>query len=333
MRRSEPKNSDFNRMNIYISGSLAYDHIMNFPGHFKDHIMPDKIHIINLCFMVDGMEKKFGGTAGNIAYALALLGEKPLILATLGHDCQGYLDWLKGADLSREGVTIIEKEFTAAAFIVTDQADNQITAFNAGAMRYPSDYNFNHQMRLEKSLGIVSPGNLEDMIKYPSIFRKLGIKYIFDPGQSIPALTDEVIVRGIEGALILIANDYELQLIIERTKLDIPGLLRLCKNVIVTRGGEGSVIYGRKEKIEIPAVKVKKLVDPTGAGDAYRGGLIKGLIEGKDIKEAAGWGAVLASYSVQFYGTQEYQFPREEFDKILSEYLNSFFKFEASMQR
>jgi len=309
-------------MSIFVSGSLACDHIMDFSGHFKDHIMPDKIHMINLCFMVERMEKKFGGTAGNIAYALALFDEKPIILATLGSDYQTYLDWLKRVDISSEGIKIIEKEFTAAAFITTDQADNQITAFNPGAMKYPSDYNFT-RIKPQESWGIVSPGNLEDMVKYPRAFKELRIKYIFDPGQSIPALSDEDILEGINGALILIVNDYELQMITDRTRLSVPGFLKLCDNVIVTKGEKGSIVYSRKKETKIPAAKVEKLVDPTGAGDAYRGGLTKGLVEGKNIQEASVWGAILASYSVQFYGTQEYHFSREEFYATLSEYLKS----------
>ncbi len=269
------------------------------------------------------MEKKFGGTAGNIAYALAKLNENPLILATLGSDHQNYLDWLKRVGLSRDGVKIIEKEFTATAFIVTDRTDNQITIFNPGAMRYPSDFNNFDHITSEQSLGIVSPGDLGDMAKYPRIFKERGIRYIFDPGQSIPALSDDIIRKGIKGALILIVNDYELQLIIDRIKLELPGLLKLCEYVIVTKGEDGSIIHKGSGKAEIPAGKVKNLIDPTGAGDAYRGGLIKGLIEGRDVREAAGWGTVCASYSVQSYGTQEYQFSRQEFDKTLSEYLTS----------
>ncbi len=209
--------------NIIVSGSLAYDRIMDFPGHFSDHILPDKIHAINVCFQVNGMKEKFGGTAGNIAYALNLMGEKPVISAAIGHDYQRYFDWLAKNGLSIENIKIIEDEFTAGAYITTDKADNQITGFNPGAMKYSSALDFD-QFKPSKIMLIVSPGNLDDMVSYPRACKKKRIDYIFDPGQSLPMLDAKDVVQAIEGCRILICNDYELEMIMGKS-LVIP---RIC---------------------------------------------------------------------------------------------------------
>ena len=174
-------------MNIIVSGSLAYDRIMDFPGYFSDHILPEKIHVLNVCFQVNGMKEKFGGTAGNIAYALTLMGEKPIISATIGHDYHRYFEWLAKNGISTENIKIIEDEFTAGAYITTDRADNQITGFNPGAMKYSSALDFD-KLDPQKTMVIVSPGNLEDMVNYPGRCKARGIDYIFDPGQSLPML-------------------------------------------------------------------------------------------------------------------------------------------------
>jgi sugar/nucleoside kinase (ribokinase family) len=171
-------------MHIYISGSMAYDRIMDFPGKFSDHILPDKIHILNVCFTVNGMIEKFGGTAGNIAYSLSLLKETPLILATIGKDYERYFDWLKDNQISVNGIRIIKEEFTAGAYITTDKADNQITGFNPGSMKYQSDYTFNNIVP-EDSIALIAPGNLKDMIDFSKTYKDKGIRYICDPGQSL----------------------------------------------------------------------------------------------------------------------------------------------------
>jgi adenosine kinase len=249
-------------MNIIVSGSLAYDRIMDFPGYFSDHILPEKIHVLNVCFQVNGLKENFGGTAGNIAYALTLMGEKPRISATIGRDYQRYFEWLAKNGISTEKIRIIENEFTASAYITTDQADNQITGFHPGAMKYSSSLNFD-QLNPKETLVIVSPGNLEDMVNYP----------------------------------------------------------RLCKarGVIVTLGDLGSQVSMLDREISIPAVEPKTVEDPTGAGDSYRGGLISGLLQGKDIEQCARMGSVCASFAVECYGTQEYSFSPEEFNERLKE--------------
>jgi adenosine kinase len=301
-------------MNIIVSGSLAYDRIMDFPGYFEDHILPEKIHVLNVAFTVNGMKEKFGGTAGNIAYALSLMGERPEISATIGSDYHRYLDWLKNNHLSTEGIKIINEEFTAGAYITTDMSDNQITGFNPGSMKFSSCLNFEELDPID-TLMIVSPGNLGDMVNYPQACKVKGIDYIFDPGQSIPMLSAEDLRQSIEGCRIMISNDYELELIMNKTKLKKGDLLKRAGAIIVTLGELGSRVITPDGETTIPVVMPKKVEDPTGAGDSYRGGLISGLVRGMDIEEAARIGSVCASFTVECYGTQEYRFSKEEFDE------------------
>jgi len=303
-------------MNIIVSGSLAYDRIMDFPGHFSDHILPEKIHVLNVSFTVNGMKEKFGGTAGNIAYGLYLLGEKPALVATIGRDYHAYFEWLVKNKIARDNIKIIEGEFTASAYITTDQADNQITGFNPGAMKHPSSFNFSNIVPGD-SIAIVAPGNLEDMAKYSARYQSMGIGYIFDPGQSLPMWDGQDLVKSIKGSRILISNDYELEMIVAKTGLDKNKLLQLTGAIITTLGELGSCIRSRDGETEIPAVKPRQVVDPTGAGDAYRAGLIKGLVQRKSVEQSARMGSVIASFAVECYGTQEYSFSMAEFEARL----------------
>ena len=302
-------------MNIIVTGSLAYDRIMDFPGKFSDHILPEKIHVLNVCFQVSGMKEKFGGTAGNIAYALTLMGEKPLVCATIGHDYEKYFKWLAKNGISTEGIRIIEEEFTAGAYITTDQADNQITGFNPGAMKYPSSLDVSKLDR--QTIVIVSPGNFEDMVNYPRLCKEKGIDYIFDPGQSLPMWDAKDLIASIDGCRILIVNDYELELVMSKTGLAKKDLLGMSGTIITTLGAEGSQISAPGGEIKIPVVKPSRVEDPTGAGDSYRGGLISGLVCGKDILQSSRMGSVCASFAVECYGTQDYSFTMEEFNKRL----------------
>jgi adenosine kinase len=301
-------------MDVIVSGSLAYDRIMDFQGHFAEHILPEKIHVLNVCFQVNGIKEKFGGTAGNIAHALTLMGETPIISATIGHDYQRYFEWLSKNGISTDYIKIIEDEFTAGAYITTDQADNQITGFNPGAMRFSSSLNFD-KLNPRGTLVIVSPGNLDDMINYPQACKDRGISYIFDPGQSLPVWEAKDLIKAIEGCKVLICNDYELDLIMNKIGLKKESLLKLAGIIITTLGELGSKVSTADREINIPVVKAKKVEDPTGAGDSYRGGLISGLIRGKDIEESARMGSVCASFAVESYGTQEYSFTQDEFNQ------------------
>jgi adenosine kinase len=304
-------------MNIIVSGSLAYDRIMDFPGHFSDHILPDKIHMLNVCFQVNSLKEKYGGTAGNIAYALKLMGENPFICATIGHDYHKYFKWLTKNGISTEGIKIIADEFTAGAYITTDKADNQITGFNPGAMKYQSALDFD-KFNPQETIVRVSPGNFDDMVDYPRACKARGIDYIFDPGQSLPMWKTNNLIQVIEGCRLLIVNDYELSLIINKTGLKKEALLKMAGTIITTLGESGSQVSTQYNEIAIPAFKAKKVVDPTGAGDSYRGGLISGLAHGKDIEQSALMGSVCASFAVESYGTQEYSFTPEEFNERLN---------------
>jgi adenosine kinase len=294
-------------MEIFVSGSLAYDRIMDFPGRFSDHILPDKIHILNVCFTVNGLKEKFGGTAGNIAYSLALLGEQPKILATAGKDFGRYETWLREHRLSLQGIRCVSEELTAGAYITTDQADNQITGFNPGAMKYPSLFKFDG-VDPQRALAIVAPGNLEDMSTYAHIYKEKNIPYIFDPGQNIPEFSGDRLLEMITGSSVLISNDYELEMIMRATGFDKDQLLGHAESIITTLGENGSVIRTRGQEVKILAARASQVMDPTGAGDAYRAGVIKGLVLRRSMLDAARIGAVCASYAVEHHGTQEHRF-------------------------
>jgi adenosine kinase len=299
-------------MQIFVSGSLAYDRIMDFPEKFSDHILPDKIHILNVCFMVNGLKEQFGGTAGNIAYSLALLGEQPFILATAGKDFHSYKNWLAEHGLRLDAIRIISDEFTAGAYITTDKADNQITGFNPGAMKYPCQYPIDGAEPLE-TLAIVAPGNLDDMLTYSKSYRERGIPYIFDPGQSIPALSTDALIEALTGSKLFISNDYELEMVMRSTGMSKSDLLKKTGAIITTLGEKGSLISTPEGDVQIAAVPVGQVLDPTGAGDAFRAGLIKGLVMGKSLEVAGQMGAVCAGYSVECQGTQCHRFSQEEF--------------------
>jgi adenosine kinase len=299
-------------MHIFVSGSLAYDRIMDFPGRFADHILPEKIHILNVCFMVNGLTERFGGTAGNIAYNLALLGERPVILATGGRDFGLYQEWLNELKLPLAGIRLIEEEFTAGAYITTDLADNQITGFNPGAMKHQSEYPFDG-VNPQESLAIIAPGNLPDMLEYSRRFKEMGLPYIFDPGQSIPAWGPAELQEMATGALALIVNDYEQELFCQKTGLDEGDLKNLVQALIVTKGEEGSELIGPEGRETIPAAKASQVKDPTGAGDAYRAGLLKGLTLGLPWTPAALMGSTVASFAVEQAGTQEHRLSLSDF--------------------
>jgi len=300
-------------MSIYISGSLAYDRIMNFPDKFANHILPDKLHILNVCFLVNELKEKFGGTAGNIAYSLALLGERPTVLASVGSDFDRYEKWFRELGIGLEGVKKVPEVHSASAYITTDLADNQITAFHPGAMDTSTSDDF-ARFETEDSLAIVSPGNLEDMQSYPRKYKQAGIPYIFDPGQNIPAFTGEQLEEMITGSHILIANDYELSLIMQATGLSKDQLLQKTDALVTTLGEEGSLIeQAERETIRVPAVRAAEVKDPTGAGDAFRAGLIKGLVQGEGLESSAKIGANCASFCVEHVGTQDHSFDQHEF--------------------
>ncbi|MEG2172100.1 MAG: carbohydrate kinase family protein [Desulfovibrionaceae bacterium] len=298
-------------MSIYVSGSLAYDRIMTFPGKFQDHILPEKLHILNVSFMVDRMEEKRGGCAGNIAYTLALLGEKPILLAAGGRDFANYAEFLTGLGLTLEGIRLTEDVFTATCNITTDFQSNQITGFHPGAMTLGSEYTFPN-LDPAADIAIVSPGNLDDMRRLPKYFREKKVPYIYDPGQQLPVLSGDELLDGLTGSFAMTTNDYELNLICNKTGKTKAELQTRTQWLVTTYGEKGSAING-DTFVTIPAVPPRQVVDPTGAGDAHRGGLIKGLRLGLSMPEAACMAATAASFAVEEYGTQAHSFDKATF--------------------
>ncbi len=299
-------------MSILVSGSLAYDHIMDFQGHFKDHILPEKVHILNVSFLVNSLRKMRGGCAANIAYNLALLQERPLILGTAGHDFEDYRRSLDEAGVDTSAIKIIPNEFTASCFITTDKSSNQITGFYPGAMSYA------HQIRVadykaEASIAIISPNDPQAMVEHVRECRELGIPFIYDPGQQVIFLDGEALLDGIKGARAIIGNDYELGIIEKKTGYDPAQLLEFTEMVIVTKGEFGSTIYTRDRVVELPVAKEKAVVDPTGGGDAYRAGIIKGLLNGYSLEQMGRTAALAATYCIENYGTQGYSYTPAEF--------------------
>jgi len=305
-------------MTIYITGSIAYDRIMRFPGVFGDHILPHKIHALNVCFLIDSVDERLGGCGGNIAHTLALLGEKPVIVAAVGRDFDHYREALEAKGLSLEQVRRVPEEFTASCHIITDQENNQITCFNPGAMRHACDYAFADAG--PGDWAIVSPTNGGDMQAHTRIHKEKGVRCIFDPGQQIPALSGSRLAEAITGADLLICNEYELELICKSTGKTHAQLRSLTPAIITTLGAEGSRLEENGKETRIGAVPPKLVADPTGAGDAYRGGLLKGLVSGLPLVEAAAMGATAASYCVECLGTQAHSYTIEEFQARHSEF-------------
>lgn len=293
-------------MKILVSGSLAFDKIMNFPGYFKDYILPDKIHNINVSFFIEKFNENFGGTAGNISYNLALLGEKPVIFSAVGNDFKEYKEWLASHGVDLENIRIIKNTRTALATMITDKADNQIASFCPGAMFSPCSIKYDEA--LKNSMAIISPGNMEDMINLSRLYIKNNIPYIFDPGQQIPALSEKELKKCIEGAKIFISNDYELSMVSKKTAWNEKEILNNVETLVTTLGAYGSMIKTKRGDCKIKPAKPKKIVDPTGAGDAYRAGFIKGLVEGWPLQTMGEFAGTIACYAIENYGTQNHKF-------------------------
>ena len=312
-------------MRILISGSLAYDKIMNYPGYFRDSFVVDKIHNINVSFLVDGLKESFGGTAGNIAYNLALLSETPTVLATAGDDFSKYKNWLSAKKVDTSKIKIIESELTAFANIMTDNGDNQIAAFYPGAMKYAvetprwdvseSSDKTNQEMPnrgVSTEIGLIAAGNMDDMVNLAKIYADKNIPYIYDPSQQIPALSEDALRDGIKGAKIFISNDYELSLVSKKTGWSEEEIEKNVEILVTTLGEKGSIIKTKGEVYEIPPAKIEKIVDPTGAGDAYRAGLIKGLLEDWSLEKTGKFAGVVAAYAVENQGTQNHEFTLDD---------------------
>ena len=302
---------------IVVSGSLVYDRIMDFPGKFSDHILPEKIHILNVSFTINKLKESFGGTAGNIAYNLSLLGEKPIVLGMGGTDFFKYEKWLIKQKIDISRIKKSKKDLTAGAYIITDQADNQITGFYPG----PLEKNYCRVAKKIKNvkIAIVSPDAKARMLEYVKIYKKSNIPYIFDPGQQIINFFKKELREAIAGSKVLIGNDYEIQLILKKLNINLARLKKITEILVITKGANGSEIYSNSKIIKIPSAKPKNTSDPTGAGDAYRAGLIKGLVEGWPLSKTGRLASLVAVYTVEKYGTQTHRFAWKELKRRYQE--------------
>ncbi|HEY3083925.1 MAG TPA: carbohydrate kinase family protein [Candidatus Dormibacteraeota bacterium] len=297
---------------VLCTGSIAYDYILTFKGRFKDHILLDKTHILNLSFLVDDLQKRRGGVAGNYAYNLALLGYPSAVLATAGTDATEYRDWLEAHGVDCRGLRLLEGAISATGFTTTDMDDNQLTGYYGGAMWKAAMLGLDDGPP-DVDAVIVGPNDPGAMKRLVRECRERGLPFVFDPAHQLPMMDGSDVTDGISGAWIVIGNDYELELIQERTKRDMGGLLELSRMVVTTLGRHGSRITTRDGSVEIPPAAALRELDPTGAGDAYRSGLVAGLLRGLDTYAAGCVASLAATHAVEHVGTIEHQYTREEF--------------------
>jgi len=299
-------------MRVVVTGSIAFDYIMSFPGRFREHILPDQLDNLSLSFLVDSMKKQRGGCAANIAYNLALLGERPLIMATAGQDFAEYRKWLEQHGVDTSAVHEYPDEFTSSFFVSTDLDQKQIASFYIGAMGRASELSF-AQLPDKPELVIISPNDPRAMTQYVRECKALGIPYIYDPSQQIVRLSDEDLREGIDGSRITITNDYEFEMLRSRLHMDEDAFLQCAEVLIITRGEQGSTILTREQRLNVPATLTVRPIDPTGVGDAYRAGLIRGLALGLPWETIGRMAGLAATYVLENHGPQNHQYTREEF--------------------
>lgn len=297
---------------ILVTGSLAFDYIMNFKGNFKDHINPDKVHVINLSFLADTLKKEQGGTAGNIAYSLGLLGCDVTVVSSAGHDFNEYCFKLKKVGVNTSKIKILKDEFCARAYILTDEKNNQITSFYPGAMRYDKNLKIGDQ---KPRLVVIAPDDPESMNNFVNECQEKNLPYLFDPGMQLPSLRGTYLRNGIKKAKILIGNDYEIGLIKNRLNFSEKDFLDLAEVLIITFGEKGSIIKTKGMEYFIKPAKPQQLIDPTGAGDAYRAGFIKGYLSGFNLQTCGQIGSLVACYAIEKYGTTNHTFKVSDFLK------------------
>ena len=298
-------------MNIVVTGSIAFDYLMSFPGKFTDHFLPEHLNRVSLSFLVDSMDKRRGGCAPNIAYTLALLGERPLLMATAGEDFSDYRRWLEAAGIDTRLVKEVAGKFTASFFCSTDQQNNQIASFYTGAMAHAGELSFRDVIQC--GLAIISPNDPGAMVQYAEECRTLGIRFIFDPGQQCARMSGDELTDGLIGASILVCNDYEYELLKQKTGLDELAILEKTGTLIITKGEHGSSIITGDGETRVASVKPRRIVDPTGVGDAFRGGLMKGLALGVPAPIAAQLGSVAAAYALEHLGGTSHAYTFGEF--------------------
>lgn len=304
-------------MTALICGSLAYDTIMVFHDQFKNHILPNKVHMLNVAFLVPELRREFGGCAGNVAYNLGLLNGGGYPLGTVGDDFGPYAAWLDAKGVSRRFIQVVEGAFTAQAYITSDLDDNQITAFHPGAMQFSAQVAVPRDAGI--TIGMISPDSREGMLAHASQFAEAGIPFIFDPGQQMGLFSGEDLRDFIEKAAWVAVNDYECELLRERTQLSPHEIAERVRALIVTRGARGSCIYVNSKRIEIPAAKVTEVIDPTGCGDAYRAGLLYGLMHDMDWETTGRIASLAGAIKIERAGTQNHAFTLEEFQARFEE--------------
>jgi len=304
-------------MSALICGSFAYDTIMVFPDQFKNHILADKVHMLNVAFLVPELRREFGGCAGNIAYNLKLLGDEPVPMGTVGGDFGNYADWMDQHHISRQHVHSKDGQYTAQAYITTDIDDNQITAFHPGAMNLSHETPVSDAPGIE--LAIVAPDGRDGMIEHAQQLADANIPFIFDPGQGLPMYNGEELLAFAQQATYIALNDYEAQLFQDRTGLSAEQIAQHVDALIITRGGEGSTIYADGEVIDIPCAKAEQISDPTGCGDAYRAGLLHGIINKKDWATTGRIASLMGAIKIEQHGTQNHTFTLEEFKQRYQE--------------
>ena len=298
-------------MNIVVTGSIAYDYLMSFPGKFTEHFLAEHMNRISLSFLVDTMDKRRGGCAPNIAYTLALLGGRPLLMATAGEDFGDYRQWLDSTGVDTSQVRQIPGKFCASFFCSTDVDNNQIASFYTGAMADAGQLSFRSVK--DCGLAIIAPNDPRAMVQYAEECRVLGIPFIFDPGQQCARMEGSELREGITGATIVIVNDYELELLRQKTGMSESDILVVAKTLIVTRGEHGSSIITADGQVNVPAVTPARIVDPTGVGDAFRGGLMRGIALGLSYEDSARMGSVAATYALEHMGGLSHAYTWDEF--------------------
>jgi adenosine kinase len=314
-------------MDILLTGSVAYDYLMTFPGLFKEQILPERLEKISLSFLVDSMSRQRGGVAPNIAYTMALLGERPRVMATVGEDFADYRTFLEGAGVDTALMEVVPGLFTASFFATTDQSNAQLASFYPGAMGVASMQSI-LQVRPRPDLVIVSPNAPDAMTKFAAECRQSKIPYLYDPSQQILRLEGPELARDMEGAQFMFVNDYEYGLIVQKTGWGLAQILQHVKVVVVTRGKDGADLYTGGEQVFIPAVPERQIVDPTGVGDAFRGGFLAGYARGWDWTLCGQVGSLAAVYCLEQKGPQNHSYTREEFVKRFREHFDDKFKLE-----
>jgi adenosine kinase len=299
-------------MNIVLTGSVAYDYLMTFPGYFREYILADKLEHISLSFLVDSMVKRRGGIAPNIAYTLALLGGKPQVMATVGEDFAEYQTHLEKIGVDTSLMKVIPGVFTASFFCNTDRSNAQIASFYPGAMDYAGELSF-HDLAYKPDWVVISPNSPDSMVKYPQECVELGIPYLFDPSQQIPRMTAEELRMGVEGASAMMVNDYEYELIKKQTGMQDNEILKNLNFMVITRGDQGATIFADGDQFCTPIVPTQKIIDPTGVGDAFRGGFLTGFSYGLNWDICGKMGALSATYCLEVMGTQEHEYTPQEF--------------------